>query len=80
MIHEFTLILTAPHVTEQQCNALYEAGCDDGTISTSRGVTRIDFARKARGLKEAIRSAIANVHAAGLEVLRAEIAPENLVA
>lgn len=80
MTHEFTLILTSVHVTEEQCNALYEAGCDDGTISTSQGVTRIDFAREAAGLEEAIRSAIANVKAAGLEVIRAEITADRLVA
>jgi hypothetical protein len=78
MTHEFTLILSVPDVTEQQCNALYEAGCDDGTISTSQGVTRIDFAREASSLEEAIRSAIANVHAVGLSVVRAEIAADRL--
>ena len=79
MTHEFTLILASSHVTEEQCNALYEAGCDDGTISTSQGVSRIDFAREAPGLEEAIRSAIANVSAAGLQVIRAEITADSLV-
>ena len=78
MAHEFTLILVEPYVTDEQCNALYEAGCDDGTISTSQGVTRIDFAREALSLEEAIRSAIANVNAAALRVSRAEIATERL--
>lgn len=78
MTHEFALILSVPDVTEEQCNALYEAGCDDGTISTSQGVTRIDFAREAPTLEEAIRSAISNVHSAGLTVVRAEIAADHL--
>jgi hypothetical protein len=78
MAHEFTLILVEPHVTEEQCNALYEAGCDDGTISTSQGVTRIDFAREAPSLEAAIRSAIANVNAVALQVSRAEITTESL--
>lgn len=79
MTHEFTLILASPHLTDEQCNALYEAGCDDGTISTSQGVSRIDFAREASGLEEAIRSAMACVSAAGLQVLRAEMTSESLV-
>ena len=78
MTHEFTLILASAHVTDEQCNALYDAGCADGTISTSQGVTRIDFAREAPSLEEAIRSAINNVHAAGLQVNRAEITVESL--
>jgi hypothetical protein len=78
--HEFTLVLTSAWVTEEQCSALYEAGCDDGTISTSQGVTRIDFAREAPSLEEAIRSAITDVNGAGLQVTRAEITPDNLVA
>ncbi|NUQ62669.1 MAG: hypothetical protein HUU20_09280 [Pirellulales bacterium] len=71
--HEFTLILSIGEVTDDQCNALYEAGCDDGTISTSGRVTRIDFCRDAPTLEEAIRSAIGNVNAAGLQVARVEI-------
>lgn len=80
MTHEFTLVLASPHLTDQQCDALYEAGCDDGTISTSQEVTRIDFAREAPSLEEAIRSAIANVNAAGLHVLLAEITADSLAA
>ena len=79
MRHEFTLILAAPSVAEEQCDALYESGCDDGTISTSEGVTRIDFARDASTLEDAIRSAIANVNGAGLQVVRAEINADSLV-
>jgi hypothetical protein len=70
---EFTLILSVSEVTDEQCDALYEAGCDDGTISTSGRVTRIDACRDALTLEEAIRSAIGNVNAAGLQVARVEI-------
>ncbi|MBC8868825.1 MAG: hypothetical protein H8E44_05380 [Planctomycetes bacterium] len=70
--HEFTLVLSVEDVTDDQCNALYEAGCDDGTISTSERVTRIDFCREAHTLEEAIRSAIGNVNTAGLQVARVE--------
>ena len=71
--HEFTLVLSVEEVTDEQCNALYEAGCDDGTVSTSERVTRIDFCRDAPTFEEAIRSAIGNVNAAGLQVARVEI-------
>ena len=36
---EFTLVLSAGMLTDKQCEDLYEAGCDDGTISTSQGVS-----------------------------------------
>ena len=71
--HEFTLVLSVEDVTDDQCNALYEAGCDDGTVSTSERVTRIDFCRDAPTLEEAIRSAIGDVNAAGLQAARVEI-------
>lgn len=77
--HEFTLILSVEDVTDEQCNALYDAGCDDGTISSSERVTRIDFCRDAPTLEEAIRSAIANVNAAGLQVARVEIEADTLL-
>jgi hypothetical protein len=80
MPHEFTLILSIPNVSDEQCNALFEAGCDDGTISTSQGVTRIDFDREAATLEDAIRSAIANVKAAGLQAIRVELTTESLSA
>ena len=77
--HEFTLILSAEDLADEQCSDLYEAGCDDGTISTSERVTRIDFCREAPTLEEAIRSAIANVNTAGLHVARVEIEANRLV-
>ena len=78
--HEFTLILSVEEVTDDQCNALYEAGCDDGTISTSERVTRIDFCRDAPTLEEAIRSAIGNVNVARLQVARVEIEADAIAA
>ena len=77
--HEFTLILKVGDLADEQCNALFEAGCDDGTISTSQGVTRIDFCREAPTLEEALRSAIANVHVADIQVERVEIEADHLV-
>jgi hypothetical protein len=76
---EFTLVLSAGMLTDKQCEDLYEAGCDDGTISTSQGVTRVDFAREASSLDEGIRAAIADVNATGLQVARIEIEAARLV-
>ena len=78
--HEFTLILSVEEVTDDQCNALYEAGCDNGTVSTSERVTRIDFCRDAPTLEEAIRSAIGNVNVARLQVARVEIEADAIAA
>ena len=71
--HEFTLILTTPEETEEDANKLYESGCSDASISTSNGVTRIDFHRESDSLEEAIRSATANVRNAGFDVARVEM-------
>lgn len=59
--YEFTLVLNERDDSLDDVDALYEAGCTDGLISTSGGVTRIDFGREASSLEEAIRSAIADV-------------------
>jgi hypothetical protein len=79
MSHEFTLVLTAAEVTDEQINALFEAGLDDGTISTSLGTTRIDVTRDADSLESAIRSAIGQANAAGLSVATVEIEADQIV-
>ena len=71
--YEFSLVLTASEVGDHDCDALYEAGCDDGTVVTRNGVTHIAFDRKAESLEAAIRSAVAEVRAAGFEVARVEM-------
>ena len=69
----FTVVLKARTLTDEECDALYEAGCDDGTIVTRNRVTFIAFDRKADSLEQAIRSATANVRAAGFEIERVEM-------
>jgi hypothetical protein len=69
----FSVVLTARTLSVDQCDALYEAGCDDGTIVTRNKVTFIAFDRKADSLEQAIRSATANVRAAGFEIERVEM-------
>lgn len=77
---EFTLILKGPlELTEDIAEALFEAGCDDGSPGTCEGVFSIDFHREGESLEEAIRSAIGNVKAAGYQVERVEISGEAMV-
>src|SRR5260221_6947159 len=72
-IYGFSLVLTAPALSADECDALYEAGCDDGTIVTRNRVTFIAFDRKADSLEQAIRSATADVRTAGFEIKRVEM-------
>ncbi len=69
----FNVVLNARTLTNKQCDALYEAGCDDATIVTRDGTTFIVFDRQATSLERAIRSATADVRAAGFEVNKVEI-------
>lgn len=69
----FSVVLMKASLSPEECEALYEAGCDDGTIITRNRVTFVVFDRKARSLEQAIRSATADVRAAGLEVKRVEM-------
>jgi hypothetical protein len=71
--YNFSLVLSAPELTNGDCDALYEAGCDDGTVVTRDGVTRVAFDREAESLEEAIRSATAEVRAAGFHVTKVEM-------
>jgi hypothetical protein len=69
----FSVVLTVSTLSVKDCDALYEAGCDDGTVVTRNGITFIAFDRKAASLERAIRSATADVRAAGFEVKRVEM-------
>jgi hypothetical protein len=78
--YDFTLILADPlELTDDLADALFAAGCDDGTPGTCNGVFSIDFHRTATSLEEAIRSAIEDVRIAGYEVTRVEIDAEAVV-
>jgi hypothetical protein len=77
--HELTIILAGPEQSEEDANSLYEAGCADCSISTSGGITRIDFHREAPSLEEEIRSAIVNVQSAEVHVSHVLIEPGSLV-
>jgi hypothetical protein len=73
-MYEFTVVLRdVPEMTFELSDALYEAGCDDCTPGSSGGVSKVDFHREAESFEAAVRSAIANVQAAGCVVERVEI-------
>ncbi len=70
---EFLLFLASvSRSNNAMAEALYEAGCDDGTVFSSNGEVAIGFSREANSLEEAVRSAIANVVQAGYSVSRVE--------
>jgi hypothetical protein len=73
MKYEFSLILTQQEVTDEDADKLFEAGCDDASILSRDGATRLQFDRHASNLVEALASAIQNVERAGLAVARVEI-------
>jgi len=76
--HEFTVILAGiSEITDGAANALYEAGCDDGSPGSCDGVVSVDFHRDASTLESAIQSAIADIRKAGFQVERVEIYPDS---
>ena len=72
--YEFTVILSGSlELTDEIADALFTAGCDDGTPGMCNGVFSIGFHREAVSLEAAIRSAIADVQSAGYDVERVQI-------
>lgn len=58
---------------DEQTDALYEAGCSDGSLASGNLKAWIDFDREARTLQEAIACAVTQVRSVGLEVERVEL-------
>lgn len=78
--HDFTLVIDGiDSLTTEVEDALYEAGCDDGLLSMSDRVFRIDFAREAPSLREAILSAIRDVESAGVGASVTRVEPDEIV-
>ena len=72
--YEFTVILAGtPELTEDLAERLFAAGCDDGSPGSCNQIVSVDFHRQAESLEAAIRSAIANIQAAGCTVAKVEI-------
>ncbi len=72
--YEFDLILkNTSEVSEEQADALFEAGCDDGIPISRSGMSWIHFDREAASLEEAIRTAVGQVQSAGFIVSKVEM-------
>ena len=77
-LYEFTVVLSkGTELNEDLAEALFAAGCDDGSPGSCEGVVSIDFHRAAESLEAAIRSAIADVQRAGCTVSRVQIEAES---
>ncbi len=78
MLWQFTItIKDLAEFTDAQTDALYEAGCSDGTLCSRDGTAYIPFDREAESLLKAIQSAIADIGRTGLEVDHVEIDREE---
>lgn len=71
---EFDVVLTSlAEITDEQADALYEAGCDDGTPVSRDGMARVHFDREAASLEDAVRLVVSQVRAAGLDAAKVEL-------
>jgi hypothetical protein len=70
----FSLIVAGKtDFSDADFDALFEAGCDDGTPGSCCGVASVGFAREAESLGDAIGSAIKDVEKVGYKVARVEV-------
>ena len=76
---DFQVVLSdIQQMDERTADALYAAGCDDGTPFSRQGIAAVGFSREAITLEDAIRSAISDVNKAGFTVARVEPAEESV--
>lgn len=75
--YEFSLVIAGNLEDETLLDALFEAGCGDATFGQVDDVGYADFIREAPTFAAAVRSAIEQVEATGLRVVRVE--PDDLV-
>lgn len=79
--YDFTVVLRGmSEIDDDLAEALFEAGCDDGTPFSSQGVAAIGFSREADSLEAAIRSAIADVQKTGCTADSVKIEADALAA
>ena len=77
--YRFTVLLAGlREISDVLAEALFEAGCDDGSPWSSQAVATIGFDREAESFEQAVRSAIANVQKAECHVVWVKIQPEDL--
>jgi len=72
--YDFKLVLAdVSDVTDDQGDALFEAGCDDGTIVTRDGEVFVRFSRESASLEQAINSAAVDIARAGFQIDHVEV-------
>lgn len=77
---DFTLVLEGvSDITADVENALFDAGCDDATLSMRLGRAYLTFSRMSPSLREAIVSAINDVQDAGIDVTVMRVDECNVV-
>jgi hypothetical protein len=76
--HDVRLILDGvDDLDPRVIDALYEAGCDDGTIACRAGAVSIGFTLSAPTMRQAIPSAIRDVERAGIGARVVRVEPES---
>src|SRR5438067_969610 len=60
-------------ITDDQADALFAAGCDDGTPACCNGVAWIHFDRESATLEAAIQLAVSQVQSVGFRVGKVEL-------
>ncbi len=66
-IQRFTLVLAdVSELSDEMCDALYDAGCDDALVGARDGIVFIDFSREEALFRDAVLSAIGAVESAGI--------------
>lgn len=77
---DFALIVAGvPELTDTVQDALFEAGCDDATLSIQHGLLYMEFSRTAPSIKDAILSAIRDVIKSGIGAAVLRVDECNLV-
>lgn len=77
--YDFTLIVLGEVDFEQVVDALYEAGCDDATMSYSGGIIFLHFVRESTDFEIAVLSAIADIETAVPKLKVKGLEPSDLV-
>ena len=79
--YEFVITLAKTVVqSDELAEALFEAGCDDGSVWSRGEVVQVGFSRESESLEAAIRSAIGDVQKAGAAVAEVTMEGDALTA
>ena len=68
-----SVLQNVSEVKDDQADALFAAGCNDGTPVCSNDIAWIHFDREAPSLEEAIRSAVVQIQTAGFKASKVEM-------